>query len=597
MENTHNIKDLIQKFYPYAKEKLGFDHPVRVVMRQDAENAKDSLGKTAYYDPAENLIVLYVTNRHPKDVLRSFSHELVHHAQNCRGDLDDLSTDGHYAKDGKGRETEAEAYLIGNGFLVRDWEDSMKYEGLNEMKLTKSDLLRIIQEELDNLKEKFEPEAVRPHASAIKQKRQPKKKGSTINNQRSLLDSLLASEEYKNSDLYKKLQLLRHFKGRFDAFTSLSRPHDDPVRSKEHDEAVTKELNKLKMAYKDITKRIKAGEPAPETARHEPLRRPYYDIEPGEDYVDYFVGNEYDSKAVARHHDKLMDRERQEADKARIQKLKKRGVFKETTKNEGVNKMKLTKKELLDIVKEEITKSVTEADKDGDGVPAPPKWADKDDNDPKVGDSLEEQVPKERPPLRKNWRELPVDHPERVAYRAWYNTHGPGSKKDKGSATADAKKQIDFMKGLGDNPIASLTASPDMQKQLSYLKALSDDPVGNLKLADLASISKEEADKLLSQVKALDVEVDAETQSAMKSAFDSPGAPEVGILSKDNVMALDNLLNNPDLEKDLDLDEEATEELEETNCGGKRDEEDIKESNQTWYKSSLYESLKSKWTK
>ena len=145
MENKQNIKDLIQKFYPHAKEKLGFDHPVRVIMRQDAENAKDSLGKTAYYDPAEKLIVLYITNRHPKDVLRSFSHELVHHAQNCRGDLDDLSTDGHYAEDGKGREIEAEAYLLGNGFLVRDWEDGMKHEGVNEMKLTKTQLKSIIE--------------------------------------------------------------------------------------------------------------------------------------------------------------------------------------------------------------------------------------------------------------------------------------------------------------------------------------------------------------------------------------------------------------------------------------------------------------------
>ena len=161
MENKQDIKDLIQKFYPYAKDKLGFEHPVRVVMRQDAENAKDSLGKTAYYDPAEKLIVLYVTNRHPKDVLRSFSHELVHHAQNCRGDLDDLSTDGRYAEDGKGREIEAEAYLLGNGFLVRDWEDGKKQnEGVNKMKVSKSELKKIIQEELEKArKEKVDEQA------------------------------------------------------------------------------------------------------------------------------------------------------------------------------------------------------------------------------------------------------------------------------------------------------------------------------------------------------------------------------------------------------------------------------------------------------
>tara|TARA_R110001583_G_scaffold58383_1_gene174145 strand:+ start:60 stop:1076 length:1017 start_codon:yes stop_codon:yes gene_type:complete len=149
MENTQNIKDLVQKFYPHAKNALGFEHPVRVIMRHDAENAEQSLGNTAYYDPEQKLIVLYVTNRHPKDILRSFSHELVHHAQNCRGDLDDLTTGGHYAEDGKGREIEKEAYLQGN-LNVRDWEDSIKYEGDNQMnehyQITKEELRKTVAE-------------------------------------------------------------------------------------------------------------------------------------------------------------------------------------------------------------------------------------------------------------------------------------------------------------------------------------------------------------------------------------------------------------------------------------------------------------------
>ena len=147
MENTQNIKDLVQKFYPYAKDKLGFEHPVRVIMRQDAENAEQSLGKTAYYDPENKLIVLYVTNRHPKDILRSFSHELVHHAQNCRGDLNDMTTQGHYAKDGKGREIEEEAYLQGN-LNLRDYEDQLKFEGEDQMnehyQIAKEDFKKII---------------------------------------------------------------------------------------------------------------------------------------------------------------------------------------------------------------------------------------------------------------------------------------------------------------------------------------------------------------------------------------------------------------------------------------------------------------------
>ncbi len=162
MENTQNIKDLVRKFYPYAKDKLGFEHPVRVIMRHDAENAEQSLGKTAYYDPENKLIVLYITNRHPKDVLRSFSHELVHHAQNCRGDLDDLTTDGHYAEDGKGREIEKEAYLQGN-LNVRDWEDSIKFEGDKEMnehyQIAKEELRKLVAETYKHLMaEKAKPD-------------------------------------------------------------------------------------------------------------------------------------------------------------------------------------------------------------------------------------------------------------------------------------------------------------------------------------------------------------------------------------------------------------------------------------------------------
>ena len=65
--------------------------------------------------------------RHPKDICRSFSHELVHHHQNERGDLKlgDASSPT-YAQDNKHmRKMEMEAYLKGN-LLFRDWEDKVK---------------------------------------------------------------------------------------------------------------------------------------------------------------------------------------------------------------------------------------------------------------------------------------------------------------------------------------------------------------------------------------------------------------------------------------------------------------------------------------
>ena len=75
----------INKFYPYAQEYLKFDRPVSLNLVSDPDNAKDTFGKTAYYNPNNDEVTIFVDKRHPKDMIRSFSHELVHHTQNCRG--------------------------------------------------------------------------------------------------------------------------------------------------------------------------------------------------------------------------------------------------------------------------------------------------------------------------------------------------------------------------------------------------------------------------------------------------------------------------------------------------------------------------------
>lgn len=112
---------------PFAQERMGFERPPRLFLRNDQNNANDPLGKTAYYDPNEMSITLYVTGRHPKDVMRSLSHELVHHTQNCRGDLTNLGNvgEGYAQNDEHLREMEREAYETGN-LCFRDWEDGIK---------------------------------------------------------------------------------------------------------------------------------------------------------------------------------------------------------------------------------------------------------------------------------------------------------------------------------------------------------------------------------------------------------------------------------------------------------------------------------------
>ena len=122
-----DLKEALGKVYKVAKEQYQFENTPTLVLRHDQENANDLLGKTAYYSPSDMSIVLYITDRHPKDICRSFSHELVHHHQNERGDLNmgDASSPTYAQDDQHMRKMEMEAYLKGN-MLFRDWEDWYK---------------------------------------------------------------------------------------------------------------------------------------------------------------------------------------------------------------------------------------------------------------------------------------------------------------------------------------------------------------------------------------------------------------------------------------------------------------------------------------
>jgi hypothetical protein len=134
--NIERIRNLVRAFYPYAKQQLGFEKPVKIIYVTKAEeNSTDPFGKTAYYNPDQNSVTLFTLNRHPKDILRSFAHELTHHAQHCRGDFDnqDVSTEDGYAQSNPlMREAEKEAYMQG-GMLVRDWTDTLKNKGEKEL--------------------------------------------------------------------------------------------------------------------------------------------------------------------------------------------------------------------------------------------------------------------------------------------------------------------------------------------------------------------------------------------------------------------------------------------------------------------------------
>jgi hypothetical protein len=96
----------------------------------DAQNAQNFFGKTAYYDPNKRVVVLYTMGRHPKDVMRSFAHEMIHHMQNCDGRLGNITTQ-NTNEEGDLPEIEREAYEKGN-MTFRNWTDILTEGVLKE---------------------------------------------------------------------------------------------------------------------------------------------------------------------------------------------------------------------------------------------------------------------------------------------------------------------------------------------------------------------------------------------------------------------------------------------------------------------------------
>ena len=124
---NEQIQTLLSHFYQFAKDNLGFDRDAQITFAVDEENSKNPLGTTAHYNPANMEVTVYTSGRHPKDILRSVAHELVHHRQNCQGKMDEprATGPGYAQNDMHLRALEEEAYLEGN-MCFRDWEDGYK---------------------------------------------------------------------------------------------------------------------------------------------------------------------------------------------------------------------------------------------------------------------------------------------------------------------------------------------------------------------------------------------------------------------------------------------------------------------------------------
>lgn len=105
--------------------KITFKH-------NNVENAKKFIdNKTGYYDPENKNIFLYTEGRHPRDLINSFCHEIVHHIQNMDGHLNNITTD-NILEDDNLKVLEEEAYKLG-GIILRSYKDSKKSQ-INEIR-------------------------------------------------------------------------------------------------------------------------------------------------------------------------------------------------------------------------------------------------------------------------------------------------------------------------------------------------------------------------------------------------------------------------------------------------------------------------------
>lgn len=138
------LQPFVKDFLPFAQKYMKFDRMPTIAYYSDQDNAAKTLGRTASYDPEKHHVALYVDDRHPKDIMRSLSHELVHHKQNCGGQFKGgmAGEQGYAQNDPHLREMEREAYELGN-MCFRDWEDTRRdylqesnyYKGESKMSL------------------------------------------------------------------------------------------------------------------------------------------------------------------------------------------------------------------------------------------------------------------------------------------------------------------------------------------------------------------------------------------------------------------------------------------------------------------------------
>lgn len=135
-EEENQAKPMQQgiNYVPYMASYIKFlqesgrnvDPLPHVILNVDDQEGDVISWKTGHYNPEENVLTVYSKDRNPKDVLRSFAHEMEHHIQCLEGRLKNLGEDSSTVTGNSVlEEIEAEAYQNGNVYF-RKWTESKR---------------------------------------------------------------------------------------------------------------------------------------------------------------------------------------------------------------------------------------------------------------------------------------------------------------------------------------------------------------------------------------------------------------------------------------------------------------------------------------
>jgi hypothetical protein len=123
------LKKRLADGYQYIEKKLGLKNRPKIILKEDIKNAEDEFGLTGFFNPDNNSISLYITDRHPTDICRTMFHEIIHQFQHQNGKFDNVdgAGAGYAQNDPHLRKMEQQAYLVGN-MMYRDFQDLKRKE-------------------------------------------------------------------------------------------------------------------------------------------------------------------------------------------------------------------------------------------------------------------------------------------------------------------------------------------------------------------------------------------------------------------------------------------------------------------------------------